>query len=60
MLVPAQRRRVWARLRRLPEGEERDTAEGDLYAQLTQLESAAEVAREGMDAVSDALPDDDE
>ncbi|HEU4740553.1 MAG TPA: hypothetical protein VFS50_03025 [Meiothermus sp.] len=39
---------------------ERDRLEGDLYAQLTQLESAAEVAREGMDAVTEALPDDDE
>ncbi|WP_156113878.1 hypothetical protein [Meiothermus ruber] len=36
---------------------ERERLEGDLYAQLTQLESAAEVARQGMDAVSEALPD---
>jgi type II secretory pathway component PulL len=36
---------------------ERERLEGDLYAQLTQLESTAEVARQGMDAVSEALPD---
>lgn len=38
---------------------ERDCLEGDLYAQLTQLESAAQVAREGIDTLSDALPDDE-
>jgi len=38
---------------------ERERLEGDLYAQLTQLESAAEVARAGMDALTDALPDDE-
>lgn len=39
--------------RALPEGEERDTAEGDVYAWLTQLESSAVQAREASDRADD-------
>lgn len=47
-----------ARLRRLPEGGERDTLEGDLYAALTHLQMEAAVALEEWNKLTLSLPED--
>ncbi|MCX8103342.1 MAG: hypothetical protein N3E42_02720 [Candidatus Bipolaricaulota bacterium] len=47
-----------AQLRRLPEGETRDTLEGDLYAALVHLRMEASFTLKEWDKLIDSLPDD--
>lgn len=48
------------RLRDLPEGDERDTAQGELYASISHLKSHSEATLERLDDLVDALPEDEE
>ncbi len=49
---------LMAQLRRLPEGDERDTLEGELSAALVHLRMESTFALKEWDKLTDSLPDD--
>mgnify|MGYP001773149509 CR=1 FL=1 len=49
---------LMSRLRRLPQGDERDTLEGDLHASLSHLRMEATFALKEWDKLIDSLSDD--
>lgn len=49
-----------ARLREMPDGDEREDVEADLYASISHLAGHAGVMLEHLDDLADRLPDDEE
>ncbi len=49
---------LMAQLRRLPEGDQRDTLEGDLHASLSHLRMEAIFALKEWDKLTNSLPED--
>lgn len=47
------------KLETLPEGEERDNLEGDLYASISHFKTHSEVTLECLDELVDALPEEE-